>query len=242
MRPILLIMWTTFQSFILRHNNNNNNKRKKEGKIGLSSEKNRKPSLWHVWLATWRKKKSELRKLKRRFDRKKKQEVSRVINQQFNTVPGRVFANLSEMLKSDPENERPRYKDPGIRARDDSRMFENIKEASGFWRKLWEERGTGNKNAAWLPEVKIAIHEQVPPPTGDEWALEVAEAVKVLSKKHNWIAPGPDKITNVCWKRASTPHKGVVKSLKEVSMSNEDNPEWFSEGRTSLSERRRIPE
>ena len=26
MRPILLIMWTAFQSFILRHNNNNNNR------------------------------------------------------------------------------------------------------------------------------------------------------------------------------------------------------------------------
>ena len=25
MRPIPLIMWTAFQSFILRHNNNNNN-------------------------------------------------------------------------------------------------------------------------------------------------------------------------------------------------------------------------
>ena len=25
MRPILLIMWTAFQSFILRHNNNDNN-------------------------------------------------------------------------------------------------------------------------------------------------------------------------------------------------------------------------
>ena len=25
MHPILLIMWTAFQSFILRHNNNNNN-------------------------------------------------------------------------------------------------------------------------------------------------------------------------------------------------------------------------
>ena len=61
-----------------------------------------------------------------------------------------MFANLSEMLKTDPENERPRYKDPGKRARDDSRMFENIEEASGFWGKLWEERRTGNKNAAWL--------------------------------------------------------------------------------------------
>ena len=82
------------------------------------------------------KKRSELRKLKRGFDRKKKQEVSRVINQQFNTVPGRGFANLSGMLKRDPENERAGYKDPRRRARDDSKMFENIEEASGFWIKL----------------------------------------------------------------------------------------------------------
>ena len=110
-------------------------------------------------------------------------------------------------------NERPRYKDPLKRARDDSRMFENIEEASRFWRKLWEERGTGNKNAAWLQEVKIAVHEQVPP-IGDEWTLEVAEAVKVLSKKRNCSTPGPDKITNFWRKRASTLHKDVVESFK----------------------------
>ena len=85
-----------------------------------------------------------------------------------------------------------------------------------------------------MQEVKIAIHEQVPPPIGDEWALEVAEAVKVLSKKRNWSAPGPDKITNFWWKRASTLHEGVVESFKEVSKSDEDYPEWFSEGKTSL--------
>ena len=113
-------------------------------------------------------------------------------------------------------------------------MFENIEEASGFWRKLWEERGTGNKNVAWLQEVKIAIYEQVPPPTASEWALKVAEAVKVLSKKRNWSAPGPDKITNFWWKHAGTLHKGVVDNFKEVSKSNEDYPKWFSEGKTSL--------
>ena len=109
-----------------------------------------------------------------------------------------MFANLTEMLKRDAENEQPRYKNPGKRARDDPRMFENFEEPSGFWRKLWEERGTGNKNAVWLQEVKMAIHEKVTPLTGDEWALEVAEAVKVpaLHKKRKWSAPGPDKITN----------------------------------------------
>ena len=78
------------------------------------------------------------------------------------------------------------------------------------------------------------IHEQVPPPTGDEWAFEVDEAVKVLFKKGNLNAPGPDKITNFWWKRADTLHKGVVGSFKKVSKSDEDYPEWFSEGKTSL--------
>ena len=76
--------------------------------------------------------------------------------------------------------------------------LKTLKSRAGFWRKLWEERGTGNKNAVWLQEVKMAIHEKVTPLTGDEWALEVAEAVKVpaLHKKRKWSAPGPDKITN----------------------------------------------
>ena len=59
-----------------------------------------------------------------------------------------------------------------------------------------DERETGNTTTAWLQEVKIAIHEQVPPRSGNEWALVVAEAVKFLSKKRNWSAPGSDKITD----------------------------------------------
>ena len=80
-----------------------------------------------------------------------------------------------------------------------------------------------------MQEIKIAIHGQVPPPTASEWALEVAEAVK-----RNWSAPGPDKITNFWWKHAGTLHKGVVESFKEVSKSDEDYPEWFSEGKPFL--------
>ena len=97
-----------------------------------------------------------------------------------------------------------------------------------------DQRGTGNKNTAWLQEVKIAIHEQVPPLSDDEWALVVAEAVKFLSKKRNGSAPGPDKITIFWWKRAGTLYKGVFESFKEVSKSGEEYPEWFSEWKTSL--------
>ena len=36
MRPILLIMWTAFQSFILRHNNNDNNDDNDNDKIFIT--------------------------------------------------------------------------------------------------------------------------------------------------------------------------------------------------------------
>ena len=109
-------------------------------------------------------------------------------------------------------------------------MFENIEEPSWFWRKLWEERGTGNKNAVWLQEVKMAIHEKVTPLTGDEWALEVAEAVKVptLHKKRKWSAAGPDKITNFSWKRAGTCTKVGSRALKKVS---KNIPSGFLKGK-----------
>ena len=61
---------------------------------------------------------------------------------------------------------------------------------------MWEKGGSGNKNAASSQEEKIAIHEQVPPPKGDEWALEVAEAVKVL-----------------CPRSATGVRQGLIKSL-----------------------------
>ena len=39
MRPILLIMWIAFQSFILRHKNNNNNNKKDIRFFWTGSEK-----------------------------------------------------------------------------------------------------------------------------------------------------------------------------------------------------------
>ena len=90
-----------------------------------------------------KKKKSDLRKLKRGFDRKRKQEVPRMINQQFNTVPGRVFANLSEILKRDPENERPRYNDPGKRAEMIRECLKTLKRRGGFGESCGKREGLG---------------------------------------------------------------------------------------------------
>ena len=91
---------------------------------------------------------------------------------------------MNEMIKKDEDSERPKYKTSNQEEERD--MFENIEEASNFWKELWKKKGTGNKCASWLEEVKTAINQRVPAPfSEDTFILEREKAVKVIRKKRN---------------------------------------------------------
>ena len=64
-------------------------------------------------------------------------------------------------------------------------MFNYIEEASEFWKTLWETEETGDRNAAWLEEIRSAIHSRVPGPAEEDWDLDETDAAKVLTKKKN---------------------------------------------------------
>ena len=112
-------------------------------------------------------------------------------------------------------------------------MFNNIEEASELWRTLWETKGTGDRNAAWLEEIRSVIHSGVPESAEEDWDLDETDAAKVLTKKRNWNAPGPDRLANFRWKRAHSLHKGVATAFQAISRRDEEYPQWFSEGKTS---------
>ena len=77
--------------------------------------------------------KCALRKLKRAFCRKKKNEEARVINQQFKDDPGQVYANMREMLANNEECERPKYEGAsGNTCEEERERFGGIEEASSF--------------------------------------------------------------------------------------------------------------
>ena len=69
------------------------------------------------------------------------------------------------------------------------------------WRTLWQTEGTGetgmgDRNAAWLEEIRSAIHNRVPESAEEDWDLDGTDAAKVLTKKKNWSVPGPDRLAN----------------------------------------------
>ena len=97
------------------------------------------------------KKKVQLRKLKACYIRGTKQGEARSLNRQFTQDAGRVYAQFN--LLCDVEEARPRYQKISSIGSREEEMFEDIEEASSFWRELWETRGSGNKDAAWLQEM-----------------------------------------------------------------------------------------
>ncbi|PFX30127.1 Deleted in malignant brain tumors 1 protein [Stylophora pistillata] len=178
--------------------------------------------------------KSILRQLKRGSSRSKKQEEVRVFNQQFQTDACRVNENMREMLNRDKENDPPRYIADDQVNQGERERFNNIEGASEFWRTLWETEGTGDRNTALFEEIRSAIHSRVPEQAEEDWDLGEKDAAKVLNKKKNWSAPGPDHSANFWWKRAHSPHKGVAAASRSISRSDEDYPQWFSEEKTLL--------
>ena len=97
-----------------------------------------------------------------------------------------------------------------------------------------EREGTGDKGAARLEEIRCAIESRVTPPPEEGWDLEPAGAVRVIVKKKNWSAPGPDSLANSWWKRVHSLHEGVASAFQAISSSDEEYRQCFFDGKTSL--------
>lgn len=85
---------------------------------------------------------------------------------------------MSKVARHDKNNGRPIYKNKE-NAQQEKQLFDDVDEARGFWKELWEQKGTGNPPERWLTEIKSAIYRRVRPSTETEWLLDTDEAVKV---------------------------------------------------------------
>ena len=97
-----------------------------------------------------------------------------------------------------------------------------------------ETRDTGNRAAEWLRDIKEAIARRLPHPSEEDWEFETSNVTKVILRKRNFSAPGPDRIVNFWWKKATSLHAGITDAFVAISRRDEEYPQWFVEGKTSL--------
>ena len=179
------------------------------------------------------KEKSNLRKLKKVFSRKKKNEQARKLNIMFQKDPRRIYSSFNEMISNQSDEERPKFQQRQ-EEQSNTNLFENIDQAASYWKELWESDGTGDVSVKWLEGIKQAINEYVSEPSEEECTIDYEHVKKVISKKRNWSAPGPDRVVNYWWKKAESLHEGVASSFQEIGRGNCEIPIWFTEGKSSL--------
>ena len=114
-------------------------------------------------------------------------EEARSLNQQFTQDKKQVYAKFAAMCEEDVERRRYRVVEKDGH-HSNGYCFDDIEAASSFWRSLWESNGTGNKNAIWMKDIKVAIASRVPLPSEEEWDLDPTLAAKILhSQLKSWV-------------------------------------------------------
>ena len=168
-----------------------------------------------------------MRKPKINFWRVKRLEEARKLNQKFYADPGSTYATFGKMLESQADIDKPNYNRVAQGTQVNNYAFTNIDEASSFWKSLWEEEGSGDTEAEWIEEAREAMEDEVPEVPTDGWNLNAEQVTKIIKKKKNWSAPGPERIANLWWKKATCFQ--ATAQLKDLQF-----PLWFSEGKTTL--------
>ena len=140
---------------------------------------------------------SKLRTLKRSFWRVKRLEEARKLNQKFYADPGSIYATFGKMLESQADIDKPKYDRVTQGTQVNNYTFTIIDEASSFCKSLWEEEGCGNTEVEWIEEVREAMEDVIPEVPTDFWNLNAEQVTKIINRKKNWRALGPDRMANL---------------------------------------------
>ena len=97
-------------------------------------------------------------------------------------------------------------------------------------------KGAETRKQSGFQEVREAIEDVVPDEVQtDGWNLNAEQVTKIINRKKNWSAPGPDRIANFWWKKATISHKEIATCFQATAQLEDlQFPSLFSEGKTAL--------
>ena len=87
-----------------------------------------------------------------------------------------------------------------------------LKQQAVFGGVFVSREGLEISYAEWLSDIKEAIARRVPPPSEEDWELETSNVTKVILRKRNFSATGPERIV----KKATSLHAGITDAFLEA--------------------------
>ena len=106
----------------------------------------------------------------------------------------------------------------------------NIETIDNFWRPIFENEKSYNKNSTWIKEYEDSINIEQQQHTN----VTEAEIQASINKFANWKSPGIDKIQNFWWKHFTKIHHRFSQLTSNVILNPENTPSWLTTGRTTL--------
>ncbi|XP_050549514.1 uncharacterized protein LOC126910674 [Spodoptera frugiperda] len=100
-----------------------------------------------------------------------------------------------------------------------------------YWSNIWSHVSEHNHAAAWIRDDKQKL-ENLPDMLLDTIPLEVF--VSVITKAHNWKAPGSDNIHNYFYKKFTYLHPSIYNHINNFIKNPQSIPEFITQGLTYM--------
>ena len=100
-----------------------------------------------------------------------------------------------------------------------------------FWRPMFEKKEKYNENNDWEEIVKQKNEDHA---EMEELVITPQRIEEKLKQYPNFKAPGPDKIPNYWLKKINVLHQYYSKCFNKLLNGEEETPEWFTKGETTL--------
>ncbi|KAL0840474.1 hypothetical protein ABMA28_015720 [Loxostege sticticalis] len=100
-----------------------------------------------------------------------------------------------------------------------------------FWAEIWEQPKEHNDNAGWL-ESEYKKNEHIPQMSFEIIPVDIFQAV--ISKLHNWKAPGTDKIHNFWYKKLTYTHAFLHNHINKFIQDPQTLPDYVMTGTTYM--------
>ena len=106
-------------------------------------------------------------------------------------------------------------------------------QAKAFWQGIWSEESSFNSNNSWLGDYESHLSSERDILPQDDVSISDDDIRAGLKRMSNWKAPGPDGVRGFWFKKFSSLHPFLSKSLQQC-LSEGDVPGWMTKGRTVL--------
>ena len=106
-------------------------------------------------------------------------------------------------------------------------------QAKAFWQGIWSHESSFQSNSSWLGDYESYLSSERNILAQEDVSICEDDIRVGLKRMSNWKAPGPDGVRGFWFKKFSSLHPSLCKSLQRC-LSEGDVPGWMTKGRTVL--------